>query len=214
MDSDWDSVRAGIIAVLGCIDDTVGQEDTNGDTELISCHDSTPDRFRCDFLEDLSAFLEFHQRWGPGWEFTYRHVQNDNGRDESNTSTANDAASAHDTEASGSRLEDATNGENATAGNDGGSASDEVGDVTGDEGAEKGPAGQNGRGQRLIACWQMKSFDGSGVRGVRVRQASVLTNEVFHGQNAAHPSGVVTEEDTTKGRKGADEVGPKGDGGL
>lgn len=181
---------------------------------MISCHDSTTDSFWCNFLESLSDFSGYHQGWGPGWDFTYGHVQNDNGRDESNTSTANDAASAHDTEASGSSLENTANGENAAARNDGGSASDEVGDVTGDEGAEKGTAGQNGSGQRLIACWQMKRFDGSGVRGVWVRQASVLTDEVFHGQNATHPSGVVTEEDTTKGSKGTDEVGPYGDGGL
>ena len=158
--------------------------------------------------------MGFHRRWGAGCEVTYGHVQNDNGRDESDTGAANDAASAHDTEASGSSLENATNGENATAGNDGGSASDEVGDVTGDEGAEKGTAGQNGSGQRLIACGQMKGLDRSGVRGVGVRQASVLTDKVFHGQNTAHPSGVVTEKDTTKGSKGTDEVGPHGDGGL
>ena len=80
-------------------------------------------------------------RVGAGWDCTYGHVQNHNGRDESNTSSANDPASAHNTEASGSSLENATNGENETARNDGGSTSNEVGDITGDESAEKGTAG-------------------------------------------------------------------------
>ena len=76
-----------------------------------------------------------------GWKFTYRHVQNDNGRDESNTETANNTAGAHNTEASRSSLENATNGKNPTARDDGGSTSNEVGDVTGNDGAEEGTTG-------------------------------------------------------------------------
>ena len=73
--------------------------------------------------------------------FTYGHVQNDNGGDESNTKASNDPASAHETEASGSGLEDTTNHKNKTAGNDGGPTSDEVGNVAGDESAEKSTKG-------------------------------------------------------------------------
>lgn len=78
---------------------------------------------------------------GAGWGFTYGHVQDDNGRDEADTKSANNTASAHDTEAGGSSLENATNAENETARNDGGSTSNEVGNVPGDESAEKGAAG-------------------------------------------------------------------------
>ena len=60
----------------------------------------------------------------------------------------------------------------------------------------------------------MEGIDGSGITGVRVRQAGVLTDEVRHGQDTTHPAGVVTEEDTTKGGEGTDKVGPQGDGGL
>lgn len=60
----------------------------------------------------------------------------------------------------------------------------------------------------------MKSLDSSGIIWVGVRQAGVLTDEVFHGQNTTHPAGVVAEEDTTKGREGTDQVGPHSDGGL
>lgn len=79
------------------------------------------------------------------WELvgfcTYGHVQNDNGRDESDTETANDTARAHKTEASRGSLENATDDEDETAHDDGGSTSDEVGEVTGDESAEKSTAG-------------------------------------------------------------------------
>ena len=60
----------------------------------------------------------------------------------------------------------------------------------------------------------MESLDSSRIRGVRVRHAGVLTDEVLHGQNTTHPAGVVTEEDTTKGSKGTDQVGSHGDGSL
>ena len=60
----------------------------------------------------------------------------------------------------------------------------------------------------------MESLDGSGVVLVWVRQASVLTDEVWHGQNTTHPTGVVTKEDTTKGSKGTDQVGSHGNGGF
>lgn len=60
----------------------------------------------------------------------------------------------------------------------------------------------------------MERGDGSLVIWIRVRQASVLTDEIFHGQHTTHPAGVVTEEDTTKGSKGADQVGSHGDGSL
>lgn len=60
----------------------------------------------------------------------------------------------------------------------------------------------------------MESLDSSGIRGVRIRHASVLTDEVLHGQNTAHPAGVITEEDTTKGSEGTDQVCSYGDRGL
>lgn len=60
----------------------------------------------------------------------------------------------------------------------------------------------------------MESLDSSGIQWVRVRHAGVLTDEVFHCQNTAHPAGVITEEDTSKGSKGTDQVGSHGDGGF
>lgn len=78
---------------------------------------------------------------GARWSFTYGHVQNDNGRDEANASSADDTASAHNTQASGSSFKNATNGEDSTAGYDGCSTPNEVGEVAGDESAEKGTAG-------------------------------------------------------------------------
>ena len=149
-----------------------------------------------------------------GWNIAYRHVQNDNGRDESNTGSANDTAGAHETEASRSSLENATNDKNHATRDDGGPTSNEVGAVTGNDGAEKGTTGQNGGSQRLVTRRQVEGFYSGRVVGVRVRHASVLTDEVWHCQDTTHPAGIITKEDTTKGSKGTDQVGSHGDGGL
>ena len=49
---------------------------------------------------------------------------------------------------------------------------------------------------------------------VGVRQACVLADEVWHGQDTTHPASVITEEDATKGSEGTDHVGSHGDGGF
>lgn len=41
-----------------------------------------------------------------------------------------------------------------------------------------------------------------------------MANEVLHGQDTTHPAGVIAKEDAAKGSKGADEIGPDGDGGF
>ena len=47
---------------------------------------------------------------------------------------------------------------------------------------------------------------------IGILETSVLSNEVGHGQHAAHPSGVIAKEDTAKGSEGADEISFEGDG--
>ena len=70
--------------------------------------------------------------------FTYGHVENDDGRDESNPKATYHSASTHQTKASRSSLQDATNDEDPAARNNGRSTTNKVGAVTGDDGAKKG----------------------------------------------------------------------------
>ena len=145
---------------------------------------------------------------------THRHVQNDNCRNEANANSANDPPGAHESKTGGGSFENATDDEDPATCDDGGSTSNEIGDITGDQSAKKGAEGENGGGQRLIACWQMEGFDGGVIVGVGVGLAGILTDEVRHGQYTTHPARVIAEEDTTKGSKGANEIGAHGDGGL
>lgn len=91
--------------------------------------------------------------------FTYGHVQDDNGRDEADTKTADKATSNHDTETGRGRLEDTSNAEDRAPGDDGHAASNEIGAVTSDDGAEEGAAGENGRRQGLVARRQVEGGD-------------------------------------------------------
>ena len=60
----------------------------------------------------------------------------------------------------------------------------------------------------------MESLYSDSIGGVRVGQTGVLADEVFHAEDAAHPSCVVAEEDASEGGEGADDVGAEGDGGF
>ena len=82
LDGDWDSVGSGIITVLGGVDDAVGEQDTDGNAELVTGDESTADLLWSDL----------------------RHVKNDDGRDESNSDTGNDTTDGHDSDSCGSGL--------------------------------------------------------------------------------------------------------------
>jgi len=51
LNSHWDSVGTSVHPILGGVDDTIGDQDTDGDTELISGYDGTSDLSGSDFGE-------------------------------------------------------------------------------------------------------------------------------------------------------------------
>jgi hypothetical protein len=54
----------------------------------------------------------------------------------------------------------------------------------------------------------------TGIFELGVFGASVLIDEVVHVKDTTHPTGIISEEDTTERCESNDEVGPKGDGSL
>jgi hypothetical protein len=51
LDSHWDSVGTSVHPILGGVDDTIGNQDTDGDTELVAGYDGTANLSRSDFRE-------------------------------------------------------------------------------------------------------------------------------------------------------------------
>ena len=76
LDADRDSVRASIGVVLGAVNDAGREQDTNGDAELVSSNQSTSNLLRANFA----------------------HVQDDDGRFETNTETSNKTADDDDSQ--------------------------------------------------------------------------------------------------------------------
>ena len=184
LDGDGNAVRAGVITILGGVVDARGQEDTNGDTELVARHDRATDLARGDF----------------------GHVQNDNGGDEADTETSDQATGDQETNDGRSSLEDDTNDEDGAARDDGRSTTEPVRQITGDERTEEGSGRQDRGDEGLLGRGQ-----GEGCRivldvlGVGV-EAGVELDEVGHAHDTADISRVVAEENTAKGGKGAHHV--------
>lgn len=113
---DWNAVRSRVASILRGVHDAVGQQDTNGDTELVP-----GDECSTHFLRS-----------------NLRHVENDNGGDETHAESTDEATGDHQAQAGGCRLEDASDGEDAAAHDDGELAADEVCHITSDDGSEEG----------------------------------------------------------------------------
>lgn len=148
------------------------------------------------------------------------YSQNDDGRDETDTETGYKTSTNHDIEASRSSLKDTTDNEDQATNDDSKTTTNEVGNISRNDGTEEGTGGKNRSNQGLLplrndecSCvvLQRLALEAS---VLRVGQAGVLSDEVGHGKDTTHPSCVISEEDTTKGGEGDNEVCPHSDGGL
>lgn len=178
LNTDGDSVRASVVAVLRGVHDAVGQQDTDGDAELVA---------RDDRASDLSGR-------------DLGHVENDDRGDEADTDTRDDTTGNHETDGgarvrTGGSLEDAADAENDTTANDRDSTPEVVGNVAGGKGTEEGTSRQDRREQRGLG-----SGDDNVVGRVRaltsggnslVRRVVDQGDEILHAENATHPPSVI-----------------------
>jgi len=179
LDSDGDSVSAVVRSVLGKVDDDGGQHDTDGDGELVSRDQST---------SNLSGA-------------NFRHVENDDGRDETDTETGNDTTDDDGGETFSSKhLDDDSDEVDGTTGDDGGPSSDHVGGVTGDDGTKEGTGRQDRDDERGLGSTDLFGAD-----------TLDSIDEDSGRQDSVDVTRVITEEDTSKRGKGAHEVGLQGD---
>jgi hypothetical protein len=128
LDTDGNTVRGSAVDVLGTVVDARGQQETNGDAELVTGNESTSDLARADL----------------------GHVQNDNGRFETDTETGNETTSNDQTKTVGSDLENDTDNVDETTNDDGPATTDGVGDITSDDGTEEGTGRENSSNERVV----------------------------------------------------------------
>jgi len=121
LNSDWDTVGTGVVAVLGGVVDAGREEQADGNAELVAGDDGTT-----------------NLAWG-----NFRHVQNDDGRDEADAETSDETTGNKKTEGSGDDLEDDSNDEDQASGDDGDTTAEEIREITSDDGAEEGTGGED-----------------------------------------------------------------------
>jgi hypothetical protein len=195
LDGNGNAVGASVEAVLGSIVDAGGEQDTDGDGELVTGHDGT--------TESLGRNL--------------RHVEDDDGGDESNTNTGNQTSSHQKTDGGGGDLKDDTDGEHHTSSNDRGTTTDPVCENTAKECTEEGSGRQNGGDQGLLPGLVKVVIAVIAEGRVVGRGPSAVTElvlEEVHGQYSGDVTRVETEENTTESREDAEEVTPGGHGRL
>ena len=179
LDADWDAVRASVGAVLSGIVDARSEEETNGNTELVSRDESATNLTWADL----------------------GHVENDNCGFETDTETSDETTSDNETKTVGSDLKNDTDDVDEATNDDSVLATEDFGDITGDDSTEKGTGREDRDDKRVVG------------RGQGIEWATRLhsADEDTGGSDTVDVTRIITEEDTSERGKGADEVGLEGD---
>jgi len=165
-----DAVGAGVHAVHRGVVDYSGEEQANRDTELVAGDNGTTNSLGCHL----------------------GHVQDDYGADEANTNARNETSGDKDRNCRRRDLEDDTDREDATSSDDGGAATEPVGQGSSEERTEEGPSGQDRYNERFLPGLVEAAI----VSIFRRRGATKLLLEGIHGQHTADVSRIIAEENT------------------
>ncbi|KAI2255605.1 hypothetical protein LOZ10_005651, partial [Ophidiomyces ophidiicola] len=169
LQGDGDAVGAGVGAVLGAVVDARGEQQADGDAELVAG-------------DDGAAHLAGRD---------LGHVQDDDGGDEADPEAGDEAAGDEQAERGGGGLQAHADDEDGAAGDDGGATAEEVGEVAGDDGAKEGAGRQDGGDERLLRGGQGEGVGlelGGGEVGLA--QVGELLDEVVHAHDAVDVAGV------------------------
>lgn len=176
-----DAIRAGISPVLCAIVDARGKQKTDGDAKLVTGHDRASNLPRSNL----------------------GHVQDDDGRNETNTKTGNQTTGNEQSQAGRGGLENDTDDENNASEDDGGPTPDPISKITTEKSTEESSGRENGHDERFLPGGE-NEVGGKGFGWVR--HAGDGVDEIVHAHHSADITRVISEEDTTKGRKSAHEV--------
>lgn len=138
--------------------------------------------------------------------YNLRHVQNDNGRLETDTETGNQTTGNNGAKSvfgRGNHLDNDSEHVDATADDDGPLSANPVGNITSDQGTEEGTAGQDRGNQGGVAVGEL---GGEGALDGLVEDGRAV--------DTVDVTGIIAEEDATERGKGTDQVGLPGDGSL
>jgi hypothetical protein len=174
LDGNGDAVSRVIITVLGCVQDDSSQEETDGNGPLVGTDDGTTD--------PLGSALGL--------------VHGDEHGDETDTKTGKDTTDDKKGHLSCSSLHGNTDTEDESGEDDTPLATEYVCNRSACEGTKESTCGQDGDNKRLLGgrdgiASRIIGRDGDGM--------AKGAEPVFHGLDTRDGTGIITEEDTTKG---------------
>ncbi|KAH3674048.1 hypothetical protein OGATHE_002028 [Ogataea polymorpha] len=188
LQSNRDSVGAGVVSVLGAVVNTGREQQSDGDEELVTGNDGTSD------------FL---------WR-NFRQIQNHHGRNKTNTNTCYNSSYGKQSHRGGGNLERNTDRVDTAAGHNNGSSSKHVGQVSGTHSTKKGTCRKNRSNKRFLR----RSNDKRGVIVAVFHLSSEFMDKVVHTHDTGNVTGVVSEKDTSKRTKGAHKISSHSQGSL
>lgn len=193
LDGDGDTVRTRVHAVLGGIVDARGEEETNGDTELVATDKSATDFTRSNL----------------------GHVENNDSRLEAYAYASNGTAGDEKLVVGRGHLEDDTDDEDEAAADDRCPASKVIREITGNDGTKECTRGEDRGDERLHP---RRNLERVLLLLRRVRSGNVLVAKLFdeewHGHHTGNVTNVISKEDASKGCERAGEVRLYSDGRL
>ncbi|KAG7847878.1 hypothetical protein KL941_002057 [Ogataea angusta] len=171
LQSNRNSVGARVVSVLGAVVDAGREQQSDGDEELVAGNNGTSD------------FL---------WR-NLRQIQNDHGRNKTNTKTSYDSSHGKQSHRGGGDLEHNTDRVDTAAGHNNGSSSEHVGQVSSKHGTNEGTCRKN-RGDKGFF---RRGNDKRRIAIALFHFASELMDKVVHTHDTGNVTGVVSEEDTS-----------------
>ena len=171
LDTDRNAVRTSVGAIADGVVDAGSDKKTESNAKLVTSNQCASNLAGADF----------------------GHVENDNGRLETDTETGNDTTDDEESKTGRGDLENNSDQIDDTSCNDGPLAADDIGSVTSNDGTEESTSGKDRDDERGV-----RTGDGGGANAFNV------LNEVRRVQDTVDVTGIITEENTTERRESAE----------
>jgi len=170
LNGNGNAVRSGSETLLGGVGDARRKQQADGDAELVTGDDGTTDLAR----RDLG------------------HVQNNNGRDETDTETSDQTADDEQGNGGRGNLETDTEDEDTAASNDGSATTEEIGKITSNDSTEECTSGQDRRDKRLL---RGRHGEAIVVVASGIWVIAEFMDEVLHAHDTVDVTRIIPEKD-------------------
>ncbi len=209
LNGDWDTVLSGVVDVLCDVDEDRGEEDTDGNAELVTCDQGTTNSLWS--LQKELACENCRER--DRRTYNLGHVEDDNGRFETDSDTSNQTTNDDCSESitsTSDHLNNDTDHVDQTSENDSPFATNAIRDITSDDSTEESTSGQDRDDEGGVGGTESDLL----IDDLLVWAVLDVGDEERRWQDTVDVTGIITKEDTSERCKSANQVGLEGDWSL